>query len=138
LSAVVILSVHIIMYLKYVWCFVTRVFRSYFYNGIKGYPEGYSSNPSLNPWYAYYEILASNYEPWLIFFLIGLYRIAKDFKTYADDRRKLLYSCCAGVSCRFALFQAAKVKQYHYIMPLYIPITIIAASALGNFRESCA
>jgi hypothetical protein len=101
-----------------------------------GYPEGYSTSASLNPWYAYFNILLSNYEPWLIFFLIGLYRIVKELRTYDEDRRKIIIFVLCWCFAPLVLFQAAKVKQYHYIMPLYIPFTIVGANAIANFRES--
>jgi len=34
------------------------------------------------------------------------------------------------------IFQTAKVKQYHYIVPLYIPMAILSASVLGNLEET--
>jgi 4-amino-4-deoxy-L-arabinose transferase-like glycosyltransferase len=136
LSAAVILPWHIIMYLKYQMGFINQYFGVTFITAFKGYPLEYAGNASLNPWYAYYQILLSNYEPWLIFFLIGLYNVVKNFKTYAEDRRSNIIFVLCWCFVPLALFQAAKVKQYHYLMPLYIPITIIAATALGNFGES--
>ena len=135
LSFALILPWHIIMYVKYGMGFIKQYFGVTLLTAFKGYPEGYSSNPSLNPWYAYFQIILSNYEPWLIFMLIGLYRIVKDFKSYAEEYRKTVVFVLCWSFVPLVIFQAAKVKQYLYIMPLYVPFTIIAAGAFKGFGE---
>jgi len=135
LSFALILPWHFVMYLKYGMGFLKQYFGVTLMTAFKGYPQDYSSNPSLNPWYAYFNILLSNYEPWLIFMLIGLYKIIKDFKTYGEEHKKTIIFILCWCFAPFAIFQAAKVKQYHYIMPLYIPFGIIAAGAINGFGE---
>lgn len=135
LSFAVILPWHIIMYAKYGMAFIKQYFGVALMTGITGYPESYSSNPSLNPWYAYFEILLSNYQPWLIFVVIGLYRIFRKFGSFEPERKKQLIFALAWCFAPLLVFQAAKVKQYHYIMPLYIPFAIISAYAISDLGE---
>jgi len=135
LSFAVILPWHIIMYHKYGMAFLKQYFGVTLMTGITGYPQGYSSSPSLNPWYAYYEIILSNYEPWLIFLLIGLYRIINGFKSFSEEYRKKIIFILCWCFAPLLIFQVAKVKQYHYIVPLYAPFGIIAAYAIAGFAE---
>jgi len=135
LSFALILPWHVVMFRKYGGHFIDQYFGVTFITAFKGYPAGYSSNPSLNPWYAYYQIILSNYEPWLIFLLIGLYKMIKGFKALDEEHRKAAVFLLCWCFAPLAVFQAAKVKQYHYIMPLYAPFGIIAAGAIAGFGE---
>ena len=135
LSFAVILPWHVIMYLKYGIAFLKQYFGVTLMTAVSGYPQGYSSSPSLNPWYAYYQIILSNYEPWLIFLLIGLYRTIRYFKTFDEERKKTVIFTLCWCFAPLVIFQAAKVKQYHYIMPLYVPFGIIAAGAISGFTQ---
>jgi 4-amino-4-deoxy-L-arabinose transferase-like glycosyltransferase len=133
LAAAVILPWHLIMYAKYGQKFLGQYFGVALMTGIYGYPAGYSSSPSLNPWYAYFEILLSNYEPWLPFFAVGAYYAVKDSFRGVPARRDPLFFVLLWAVVPLALFQIAKVKQYHYINPLYIPFAVLTATAFRRF-----
>lgn len=135
LAAAVILPWHLIMYARHGRLFLDLYFGVALKTGLFGYPATYSANPSLNPWYAYFEIIASNYEPWLPFLTVGIYSGIRHYKTLAPDRQKLTLFLLAWVFVPLALFQAAKVKQYHYINPLYVPFAVLTAFAFAGFKE---
>ena len=80
LSIAVIAPWHIVMYEKYGKSFLDQYLRVALMTGIKGYPSTYSKMASLNPWYAYFEILLANYWPWLPFLAAGFVKIIRDFK----------------------------------------------------------
>jgi len=138
LAAAVILPWHITMYRWYGQGFLKQYFGVTLMTGLKGYPAGYSSSPSLNPWYAYYSIILSNYEPWLPFLLAGIYQSVRRLRILGrdDEEWKKTLFILLWVFVPLAIFQAAKVKQYHYIVPLYVPFAIISATAFDNFRET--
>ena len=135
LSIALILPWHLIMFRKYGVHFLDQYFGVTFITAFKGYPAGYSSSASLNPWYAYFEILLSNYEPWLILLLMGFYKVVNGFGSFDDKRKDSLTFLLCWCFAPLVIFQLAKVKQYHYIMPLYIPFAVIAADAVNGFGE---
>jgi 4-amino-4-deoxy-L-arabinose transferase-like glycosyltransferase len=135
LAAVIILPWHLIMYRWYGSRFLTQYFGVTLLTGLKGYPAGYSSSPSLNPWYAYGSILLSNYEPWLPFLVAALYQGRRRFRTFEKERRVRGLFVVLWVAVPLAIFQLAAVKQYHYIVPLYVPLAILTATFFGNLRE---
>ncbi|MCX5782182.1 MAG: glycosyltransferase family 39 protein [Elusimicrobia bacterium] len=134
LAVAVIAPWHIIMYLKYKKAFLDQYLSVALMTGIKGYPATYSGNPSLNPWYAYFEILVSNYWPWLPFLIIGIYKWIKSFSSIDIESRKKIIFVLLWAFVPFLMFQAAKVKQYHYIVPLYVPFALISAAAFEGFK----
>ncbi|MFH1369248.1 MAG: glycosyltransferase family 39 protein [Elusimicrobiota bacterium] len=135
LSAAIILPWHIAMYARHGAAFIDQYLGVALMTGIKGYPVEYSGNPSLNPWYAYFSILLSNYEPWLPFFVAGLAGTALHFKNFdAEKRKKSIFMLC-WIFAPFALFQIAKVKQYHYLVPLYIPMAAVCGKVFAGFGE---
>lgn len=136
LSLAIIMPWHIIMYKRHGMFFIDQYLGVTLMTAFKGYPEGYSSNPSLNPWYAYAQILASNYEPWFLFLIAGFYQLIRNFKTFDERYRKKIIFILSWVFIPLAIFQAAKVKQYHYIMPIYVPLAVITAMVFNNFKEN--
>ncbi|MFC1501685.1 ArnT family glycosyltransferase [Elusimicrobiota bacterium] len=135
LTGLIIFPWHITMYIKHGEFFLNQYFRVALMTGISGYPESYSSNPSLNPWYGYFSILLSNYWPWLPFFIVGIYKLVK--KYFTDDRqnRAQILFILLWAFVPFVIFQIAKVKQYHYLVPLYIPFAIITAVTFDSFAQ---
>lgn len=127
LSAAVFMPWHIWMYRLHGEFFLRQYFAVAFMTGIKGYPVSYAGNPSLNPWYAYFSILLSNYWPWLPFMLAGLYKIARGFAGFEPEKRKSLLFVLCWAMVPLLLWQAAKVKQYHYIVPIYAPLALVTA-----------
>ncbi|MCX5777861.1 MAG: glycosyltransferase family 39 protein [Elusimicrobia bacterium] len=127
-AAAIILPWHIVMYQRYGHAFLKQYFGVTLMTGISGYPAGYSSSASLNPWHAYFDILLSNYWPWLPFMVYGVCRFFRQWRTPL-----VMYVLC-WVFVPFAIFQMAKVKQFHYIVPLYVPFAIIAAVAFDAFK----
>jgi 4-amino-4-deoxy-L-arabinose transferase-like glycosyltransferase len=135
LSACVFVPWHLSMYLKYGNVFLTQYFNVTLMTAFKGYPTDYSSMPSLNPWYAYLQILVNNYWPWLPFLIAGVYMHIKKLGSYENEYRlKTIYFLLWAV-VPLLIFQLAKVKQYHYIVPLYAPFALISATAFNGFRE---
>ncbi|MGA2091159.1 MAG: glycosyltransferase family 39 protein [Endomicrobiales bacterium] len=126
-AGAVILPWHIIMFHRFGYHFLKQYFGVTLMTGISGYPAGYSSSPSLNPWHAYFDILLSNYWPWLPFFVYGVYRF------FRQKRNPLMLFILCWAFVPFAIFQLAKVKQFHYIVPLYVPFAIITASVFDAF-----
>lgn len=136
LSIIVFMPWHILMYQRHGVDFLKQYFGVALMTGIKGYPASYSGNPSLNPWYAYYEILLSNYWPWLPFLVAGYYKVLKNYKNFTEEEKKRFMYMFSWSLTPLAIFQIAKVKQYHYIVPLYAPFAVIAASAIDSFNEN--
>jgi 4-amino-4-deoxy-L-arabinose transferase-like glycosyltransferase len=136
LSAVIFLPWHVVMYLKHGQFFLDQYFRVALITGIKGYPVAYSGNPSLNPWYAYFSILLSNYWPWLPFMLAGLYKAVKGYAGFEPEYKKKINYVLCWIFVPLIIFQAAAVKQYHYILPLYAPFAIVAALAFDGFKQA--
>ena len=133
LAAAIIVPWHVVMYAKYGKAFLEQYFGVSLMTGIYGYPVSYSGNASLNPWYAYFEILAANYEPWLIFLIIGVIgSVKKLLKGAPENRKKLIFVFCWAF-VPFLIFQLAKVKQYHYLVPVYVPFALITAFAFDGF-----
>lgn len=135
-SAAVFAPWHIIMYIKHGNAFLNQYMGVALMTGIKGYPASYSGNPSLNPWYAYFSILLSNYWPWLPFTAAGFFKIFRSFRQVDPERRKLYLFLLCWVIVTLAIFQTAKVKQYHYIVPLYPPLAVITALVFGGYGEA--
>ncbi len=136
LATAIIFPWHLWMYAKYGKTFLDEYFGVSLMTGIYGYPASYSENPSLNPWYAYFEILASNYEPWLLFLVYGFYKATRNaFSKDENIRKKFIFVLCWSL-VPLAIFQFAKVKQYHYIVPLYIPFSILAALTFDGFKKA--
>jgi 4-amino-4-deoxy-L-arabinose transferase-like glycosyltransferase len=129
-AAAVILPWHVVMYRWYDYGFLKQYFGVTLMTGISGYPAGYSSSASLNPWHAYFDMLLSNYWPWLPFFVYGVYRFLRQRRDPLT-----LYVLCWGF-VPFAIFQAAKVKQFHYIVPLYVPFAIITATVFDALNTA--
>jgi 4-amino-4-deoxy-L-arabinose transferase-like glycosyltransferase len=88
-------------------------------------------------WHTYVNILAANYEPWLIFAMIGIFFSAKKIL-----KEKLLF----GVSFeKFTLIWALlplllvhflKGHQYYFIVPIYVPLAILSASGIYRFFKN--
>jgi len=135
LAAVIIMPWHLAMYAKFGRSFLDQYLGVSLKTGIYGYPVSYSGNPTLNPWYAYFEILVSNYEPWLIFLVIGILGSVKSFfKGDSETKKKLVFIFCWAF-VPFLIFQLAKVKQYHYLNPVYVPFALISAIGFDGFSQ---
>ncbi|MCB4792718.1 MAG: glycosyltransferase family 39 protein [Elusimicrobia bacterium] len=91
LSFIVFMPWHIAVYLKYGNEFISQYFNVALMTAFKGYPVEYSGNPSLNPWYAYFQILINNYWPWLPFLVIGLYQFVKRFKENKSENNNFIF-----------------------------------------------
>ncbi|MBN1823978.1 MAG: glycosyltransferase family 39 protein [Endomicrobiales bacterium] len=135
LAAAVIAPWHLIMYEKYGASFVDQYTRVALKTAVHGYPLSEYANPSLNPWYAYFEIILSNYEPWLILLLAGVFFFFKRLKNMPFEKRDILIFLMSYAFVTILLFQLARVKQYHYIVPVYVPFAVISAWAVENFGE---
>jgi 4-amino-4-deoxy-L-arabinose transferase-like glycosyltransferase len=135
LSAAVFMPWHLWMYHLHGRIFLDQHFGVALMTGIKGYPLTYGGNPSLNPWYAYFSILLSNYWPWLPFMLAGLYKIIGGYARFEPEKRKKLLFILCWLCVPLLIFQAAKVKQYHYIMPLYAPLAVITAMFFDSLKD---
>ena len=119
------------MYQRYGDAFVKQYLGVALKTGIYGY-QGEYANPSLNPWYAYGQILVNNYWPWLPLLGIGLYRMIRYFKTMEPEKKQYVLYTLLWCGVPLAIFQLAKVKQYHYINPLYVPFAIVVAYAADS------
>lgn len=136
LSAFIFMPWHILMYLRHGKFFLDQYLAVSLMTGLKGYPVSYAGNPSLNPWYAYYSIILSNYWPWLPLFAAGLIQsFRKLARQDAEKRKKFLY-IISWFLVPLLIFQTAKVKQYHYIVPLYVPMAVLSASFLGSLSAA--
>ena len=133
LAVAIIVPWHVVMYAKYGAMFLHQYFGNALSTGFYGYPISNPGNPTLNPWYAYFQILASNYEPWLIFLILGISgSVKKYFSGNPENRKKLIFIFCwVFVPC--VIFQLAKVKQPHYLVPIYVPFALITAFAFDGF-----
>jgi 4-amino-4-deoxy-L-arabinose transferase-like glycosyltransferase len=88
-------------------------------------------------WHTYVNILAANYEPWLIFAMIGIFFSAKKIL-----KEKSLF----GVSFeKFTLIWALqplllvhflKGHQYYFIVPIYIPLAILSTFGIYKFFKN--
>lgn len=88
-------------------------------------------------WHTYVNILAANYEPWLIFAMIEIFFSAKKIL-----KEKLLF----GVSFeKFTLIWALlplllvhflKGHQYYFIVPIYIPLAILCTFGIYKFFKN--
>jgi len=131
-SSIIVAPWHILMYQYYGVGFIKQYFGVTLMSGFSGYSN--SVNPSINPWYAYFQILANNYWPWLPFMIFGIYKYFKKvFDVGVEEKQKILFIFC-WVFIPFVIFQIAKVKQHHYIMPLYFPFAIVVAGVFDEFR----
>lgn len=135
LSCLVFVPWHAAMYMKYGESFLKQYFNVTLMTAFKGYPSDYSSTPSLNPWYAYLQILVNNYWPWLPFLAAGVYMNIKKLGSYENEYRLKVIYFLLWAFVPFFIFQLAKVKQYHYIVPLYVPFALISATAFGGFKD---
>ncbi len=133
LAAALIIPWHAAMYRMYGKEFIDTYMGVMLKTGITGYPAGYSSSPSLNPWYAYFDILLSNYWPWLPFLAVGIVQSVKGYRRFDDARRRTVLFVLLWSAVPFLIFQAAKVKQFHYIMPLYFPFAILSGAVFARF-----
>ena len=135
LTFAIIMPWHILMYLKHGNEFLMQYFNVAFMTAFKGYPVEYSGNPSLNPWYAYFQILINNYWPWLPFLAIGIYSFIKKYKQHESAYKDFMLFIFLWAFIPFLIFQIAKVKQYHYINPLYFPFAVISAGVFNGFSK---
>ncbi|MHB9154791.1 MAG: ArnT family glycosyltransferase [Endomicrobiales bacterium] len=136
LALAVLLPWHLVMYARHGQAFLNQYFGVTLMTGITGYPSWYSSSASLNSWYAYFSILLSNYWPWLPFLVAGVYRSVRGFSSFGAEKQKLLLFVLAWSFVPFALFQAARVKQYHYLVPLYVPFAVLSAFAFDGLAKN--
>lgn len=90
----------------------------------------------VEPWYEHIKKIIENYWPWLPFFVYGLYKmtknlIKKDLSYEELDKRRFLLSWSV---LPFVLFQLAKVKHTQFLVPLYIPFSIIVGLTFDEFK----
>ncbi|MCL2335554.1 MAG: glycosyltransferase family 39 protein [Endomicrobia bacterium] len=95
---------------------------------ITGY-EGIMDVPSSM--FEYANIILSNYWPWLILFVYGLYKQIKAFKSL----KKVDYFFLLWVAVPFVIFHIAKAKQSHYLNPLYPAFAVIGVASFRDFSK---
>jgi len=79
-------------------------------------------------WWTYLNILVSNYQPWLIFLLIGAYiKIKQMIKSNMSSAASFEKFALIWAFVPLILLQLMRGYQYHFIVMLYIPFAIISS-----------
>ncbi|MDI6757605.1 MAG: glycosyltransferase family 39 protein, partial [Endomicrobiia bacterium] len=131
LSAVIFLPWHILMLVKHKTFFLEQYFGVTLNFAFRG------SNATVNPWHEYLKKILENYWPWLPFFAIGLYKSGRMLLSGdpADTDRKNILFLLSWCFVPFVIFQFAKVKHARYIVPVYVPFSLVTALAIDGFKD---
>lgn len=95
--------------------------------------SGVRSSFCTSSWYTYIDIITANYEPWLIFALIGIFfcikRVLKEKLLFSVSFEKffLIWTLLPLI-----LVHLLKGYKYYFIMPIYIPLACL--SVFGIYK----
>ncbi|MDR3257004.1 MAG: glycosyltransferase family 39 protein [Endomicrobium sp.] len=129
LTAIIVMPWYILAYRKY-GDFFLKQYLATPYKILTGIQVNESPFVGAD-WWSYIDILSANYEPWLIFMLIGAFVITR--KVIGD---KLIFSnsfekfVIIWGFLPLILFHCVKGYQPHFIVPIYVPFAIVSTSGL--------
>ncbi|MDD5101919.1 MAG: glycosyltransferase family 39 protein [Endomicrobiaceae bacterium] len=131
LIPIIVLPWHIIMYNKFGMRFINEYFLSTV-NNIQGWSPKQSYFGGL---YIYINILISNYQPWVLFFIYGLYIKFKNIKNIVVNNNKKDIFVLSWFLVPFIILHLTTQKNGNYLNPLYPASAIICAEVFNNFSQ---
>jgi 4-amino-4-deoxy-L-arabinose transferase-like glycosyltransferase len=124
---IIILPWHLIMILKYKWDFINEYIG---YHLLKRYNENILGTYYSSDVFYYFRVLFERVGSWWFVFLSIIYILLKDIKDKINDRElKIIMFWLVFI---FIFFTSSTTKLHHYILPFYVPFSILIAYGLYN------
>lgn len=125
---VIILPWHLIMVLRYKWDFVNEYMG---YHLLKRYNENILGTYYSSDIFYYFKILLERAGSWWFVFLVAFFASLNDIKNKIKDKElKIIMFWAIFV---FIFFTSSATKLHHYILPFYIPFSMLTAYGIYSF-----
>jgi len=128
----IILPWHLIMFLKHGSSFVNNYIN---YHLIERYNENVLHMEHTTDVFYYFKIILQRAGSWWFVFLMTLPIILSRIKQKAPEHKKLLLLILWLVFI-FIFFTSSVTKINHYILPIYIPFSLLIAYGLHKYYEN--
>ncbi|MGE4385809.1 MAG: ArnT family glycosyltransferase [Endomicrobiaceae bacterium] len=125
----IVLPWHILMYDKFGMKFINEYFLSTV-NNIQGWSPKQSYFSGI---YIYINILISNYQPWVLFFIYGVYIKFKNIKNIIISKKDIFILSWFFIP--FVILHLVTQKNGNYLNALYPASAIICAEVFNSFSQ---
>lgn len=88
-----------------------------------------------SPWWFYLPVVLLGFMPWTLALPKALSGL-KSRLTRNDIKKDLLIYALIWFLCFFLFYSIAKVKLINYILPVYLPLSLIVAMALTDLKKT--
>jgi len=123
----IVLPWHLIMFFKYKWMFLNDYIG---YHLIERYNKNILNTDYSSDIFYYFKVIARRAGSWWFVLLATLPIVLKDIKNKIKHKELKLF--LFWMIFIFIFFTSSTTKLHHYILPLYIPFSVLIAYGLYN------